>query len=208
MRAWKCKQVIDFDKSTTTVKEEKKKRSLDESDKLLWSISLHKHQIPYYHPLNQWLLGATNGNQGQHKVPTRFAWGLHKVGMRLTWGWHEVYMRLAWVWHEVAWGWHEVAWGWHEVAWGWHEVYMRLAWGWLKVCMRVVWGWHEVAWGWHEVVWGWHEVACVRSCLCMSHYRLLQTSRERQDPTHWRPVKSAFEDQGKSDQLEPFIRGR
>ena len=20
--------------------------------------------IPYYHPLNQWLLGATNGNQG------------------------------------------------------------------------------------------------------------------------------------------------
>ena len=23
------------------------------------------HQIPYYHPLNQWLLGATNGNQGQ-----------------------------------------------------------------------------------------------------------------------------------------------
>ena len=21
--------------------------------------------IPYYHPLNQWLLGATNGNQGQ-----------------------------------------------------------------------------------------------------------------------------------------------
>ena len=24
-----------------------------------------KPQIPYYHPLNQWLLGATNGNQGQ-----------------------------------------------------------------------------------------------------------------------------------------------
>ena len=22
-------------------------------------------EIPYYHPLNQWLLGATNGNQGQ-----------------------------------------------------------------------------------------------------------------------------------------------
>ena len=22
-------------------------------------------KIPYYHPLNQWLLGATNGNQGQ-----------------------------------------------------------------------------------------------------------------------------------------------
>ena len=22
-------------------------------------------QIPYYQPLNQWLLGATNGNQGQ-----------------------------------------------------------------------------------------------------------------------------------------------
>ena len=22
-------------------------------------------QIPYYHPLNQWLLGATDGNQGQ-----------------------------------------------------------------------------------------------------------------------------------------------
>ena len=27
-------------------------------------ISL-KLQIPCYHPLNQWLLGATNGNQGQ-----------------------------------------------------------------------------------------------------------------------------------------------
>ena len=25
MRAWKCKQVIDFDKSTTTIKEEKNK---------------------------------------------------------------------------------------------------------------------------------------------------------------------------------------
>ena len=25
MRAWKCKQVIDFDKSTTTVKEERNK---------------------------------------------------------------------------------------------------------------------------------------------------------------------------------------
>ena len=24
-----------------------------------------KLQIPYYHPLNQWLLGATNRNQGQ-----------------------------------------------------------------------------------------------------------------------------------------------
>ena len=24
-----------------------------------------KLQIPYYHPLNQWLLGATNGNHGQ-----------------------------------------------------------------------------------------------------------------------------------------------
>ena len=24
-----------------------------------------KLQIPYYHLLNQWLLGATNGNQGQ-----------------------------------------------------------------------------------------------------------------------------------------------
>ena len=24
-----------------------------------------KLQIPYYHPLNQWLLGATDGNQGQ-----------------------------------------------------------------------------------------------------------------------------------------------
>ena len=23
-----------------------------------------KCQIPYYHPLNQWLLGATNSNQG------------------------------------------------------------------------------------------------------------------------------------------------
>ena len=24
-----------------------------------------KLQIPYYHPLNQWLLGATSANQGQ-----------------------------------------------------------------------------------------------------------------------------------------------
>ena len=24
-----------------------------------------KLQIPYYHPLNEWLLGATNGNQAQ-----------------------------------------------------------------------------------------------------------------------------------------------
>ena len=24
-----------------------------------------KLQIPYYHPLNQWLLGETNGTQGQ-----------------------------------------------------------------------------------------------------------------------------------------------
>ena len=24
-----------------------------------------KLQIQYYHPLNQWLLGATDGNQGQ-----------------------------------------------------------------------------------------------------------------------------------------------
>ena len=23
-----------------------------------------KHQIPYYYPLNQWLVEATNGNQG------------------------------------------------------------------------------------------------------------------------------------------------
>ena len=27
-----------------------------------------KLQIPYYHPLNQWLLGATNGNQGQTRM--------------------------------------------------------------------------------------------------------------------------------------------
>ena len=38
MRVWKCKQVIDFDQSTTTVKEERNKTLLDESDKLLWSI--------------------------------------------------------------------------------------------------------------------------------------------------------------------------
>ena len=44
MKEWKCKQVIDFDKSTTTVKEEKKRTPLDESDKLLRSISLHNNQ--------------------------------------------------------------------------------------------------------------------------------------------------------------------
>ena len=27
-----------------------------------------KLQIPYYHLLNQWLLGATNGNQGQTRM--------------------------------------------------------------------------------------------------------------------------------------------
>ena len=27
-----------------------------------------KLQISYYHPLNQWLLGATNGNQGQRII--------------------------------------------------------------------------------------------------------------------------------------------
>ena len=26
---------------------------------------MHKLQIPYYHPLIQWLLGVANGNQGQ-----------------------------------------------------------------------------------------------------------------------------------------------
>ena len=45
MRVWKCKQVADFDKSTTTVKEEiNKNSSLDESDKLLRSILLHYRQ--------------------------------------------------------------------------------------------------------------------------------------------------------------------
>ena len=33
------------------------------------------------------------------------------------------------------------------------------------------------------------EVGPVRSCLRMSYYRLLQTSREWQDPAHWRPVR-------------------
>ena len=27
-----------------------------------------KLQIPYYHLLNQWLVGATNGNQGQTRI--------------------------------------------------------------------------------------------------------------------------------------------
>ena len=39
---WKCKQVIDFDKSTTTVKEGRNKNSsLDESNKLIDSYKLH-----------------------------------------------------------------------------------------------------------------------------------------------------------------------
>ena len=28
-------------------------------------FSPFKVKVTYYHPLNQWLLGATNGNQGQ-----------------------------------------------------------------------------------------------------------------------------------------------
>ena len=28
-------------------------------------FSYFKVKLTYYHPLNQWLLGATNGNQGQ-----------------------------------------------------------------------------------------------------------------------------------------------
>ena len=35
---------------------------------VLWVQELKiwlKLQIPYYNPLNQWLLGATNGHQGQ-----------------------------------------------------------------------------------------------------------------------------------------------
>ena len=42
MKEWKCKQVIGFDNSTTTVKEERNKNSsLDESDKLIYSSQLH-----------------------------------------------------------------------------------------------------------------------------------------------------------------------
>ena len=40
MRVWKCKQVIDFDQSTTTVKEERNKNSsLDKSDKSIILIT-------------------------------------------------------------------------------------------------------------------------------------------------------------------------
>ena len=35
-----------------------------------------KLQIPYYHPLNQWLLGATSANQGQTMMQT-----LHNTSM-------------------------------------------------------------------------------------------------------------------------------
>ena len=43
---WKCKQVVDFDKSTTTMKEERNKNSsLDESDKLIDSSQLHEKDI-------------------------------------------------------------------------------------------------------------------------------------------------------------------
>ena len=31
-------------------------------------------QIPYYNPLNQWLLGATNGNQGQMVMHIAKVW--------------------------------------------------------------------------------------------------------------------------------------
>ena len=33
--------------------------------KLIRPQNIFKLQIPYYHPQNLWLLGATNGNQGQ-----------------------------------------------------------------------------------------------------------------------------------------------
>ena len=35
-------------------------------------------QIPYYHPLNWWLLGATNGNQGQPMVHTPLYTSMHE----------------------------------------------------------------------------------------------------------------------------------
>ena len=49
MRARKCKQVVDFDTSTTTMKEEKEPNpSLDESDKLDRFISVTLAPIVSY----------------------------------------------------------------------------------------------------------------------------------------------------------------
>ena len=40
MRAWKCKQVVDFDQSTTIVTEEKKRTPLETKDKSIGFIKL------------------------------------------------------------------------------------------------------------------------------------------------------------------------
>ena len=32
----------------------------------IMGLTAQNNQISYYQPLNQWLLGATNGNQGQN----------------------------------------------------------------------------------------------------------------------------------------------
>ena len=40
MREWKCKQVIDFDKSTTTVKEERNRTRLQMKDKQIFHVTL------------------------------------------------------------------------------------------------------------------------------------------------------------------------
>ena len=49
MRAWKCKQVVDFDKSTTTMKEEMNRTTTQQNEaKYHFLICLHWHPIGSY----------------------------------------------------------------------------------------------------------------------------------------------------------------
>ena len=60
MGVWECRQVIDFDQSTTTVKEERNKNySLDESDKSIVYKSYTQIGIPFlYAPRVFWKMVA------------------------------------------------------------------------------------------------------------------------------------------------------
>ena len=62
MRAWKCKQVVDFDKSTTTVKEERN-RTLQQqmTDKYIVSKLLHICHDACDVPTHSYLLQVGNG---------------------------------------------------------------------------------------------------------------------------------------------------
>ena len=47
-------------------------------------FSPFKVKVTYYHPLNQWLIGATNGNQGQTVMYLQCSETInHSLGIRL-----------------------------------------------------------------------------------------------------------------------------